>query len=198
MLARSLTTTLLLAVAMTTLPAAAQSPSPCSTPKAREFDFWIGEWTVTTAAQAPAAQVPGTDGSQVPGAQVPGTQVAGTNSIRPILDGCVLQETWTGASGSAGSSFNFYDPQRGKWRQLWVWRNGTTIEAEGDYADGKMVLAGQTKAQDGSSLENRITWFDNPDGTVRQHWEVSRDGGKTWTTSFDGHYVRTGAERSKP
>lgn len=161
----------LLVLAIAAQAAAAQPPTSCSSPKAHEFDFWIGEWTVTA-----------------------GGQVAGTNSIRPILDGCVLQETWSGATGSAGSSFNFYDPQRGKWRQLWVWRNGTTIEAEGDFADGKMVLAGQTTAQDGSSVDNRITWFDNADGTVRQHWEVSRDGGETWTTSFDGHYVETDAK----
>ena len=28
------------------------------------------------------------------------------------------------------------------------------------------------------------------DGSVRQTWEISRDGGATWGTVFDGHYVR--------
>ena len=34
------------------------------------------------------------------------------------------------------------------------------------------------------------TWTPNPDGTVRQHWEISSDAGKSWTTAFDGLYRR--------
>ena len=34
------------------------------------------------------------------------------------------------------------------------------------------------------------TWYDNADGTVRQHWEQSKDGGKSWTTAFDGLYKK--------
>ncbi|MCZ6779898.1 MAG: hypothetical protein O7F16_13170 [Acidobacteria bacterium] len=35
----------------------------------------------------------------------------------------------------------------------------------------------------------RITWADNSDGSVRQHWEISKDGGKSWETAFDGRYT---------
>ncbi len=38
---------------------------------------------------------------------------------------------------------------------------------------------------------DRITWTPNDDGTVRQHWQTSEDGGKTWKTEFDGRYERT-------
>jgi hypothetical protein len=137
----------------------------CSDDRSHQFDFWIGEWEVTA-----------------------GDEVAGHNSIRPILDGCVLQESWSGAKGSAGSSFNFYDPQAKKWRQLWVWRNGTTLELEGDYADGKMVLEGESVDAKGKRVRNRITWYDNPDDTVRQHWEVQSSGETSWKTAFDGTY----------
>jgi hypothetical protein len=146
-------------------PLKAQPAGGCSDPKAHEFDFWIGEWEVYS-----------------------GEDLAGYNHIQPILDGCVLQETWQGARGSAGSSFNFYDPQARKWRQLWVWRNGTTLELEGDYEDAKMTLEGESRNPDGKNLRNRITWFDNPDGTVRQLWETSADQGKGWQIAFDGLY----------
>jgi hypothetical protein len=142
----------------------AQKPS-CSDERSHQFDFWIGEWEVTS-----------------------GDKLAGHNSIRPILDGCVLQESWRGARGSAGSSFNFYNPQTKKWHQFWVWRNGTTLELEGGYADGKMILAGESTDKEGKTVHNRITWYANPDGTVRQHWEVSRDGGEAWQDAFDGLY----------
>jgi hypothetical protein len=78
----------------------------------------------------------------------------------------------------------------GKWRQYWVWRNGTTLELTGEYRDGKMILSGESKDARGKPVRNRITWYANDDGTVRQHWEQSTDRGKSWKTSFDGLYRR--------
>jgi len=141
------------------------APSPCSDERAHQFDFWIGEWEVWN-----------------------GEKLAGHNSIRPILDGCVLQETWTGAGGNAGSSFNFFDPQADRWRQLWVWRNGTTLELAGVFGDGRMVLEGTSTDGEGRTVRNRITWYDNPDGTVRQHWETAPGEGGSFETVFDGLY----------
>jgi hypothetical protein len=49
-------------------------------------------------------------------------------------------------------------------------------------------------ANDVMTLENpanRIRFAHNPDGTVRQTWDISPDGGMTWKTSFDGKYVRS-------
>ncbi|MEZ5565660.1 MAG: hypothetical protein R3F24_09170 [Gammaproteobacteria bacterium] len=137
----------------------------CPDPHARDFNFWIGYWSVTNA-----------DGS-----------LAGHNQIEPILDGCVLQETWAGVSGSAGTSLNFYDTSRREWRQFWVWREGTTLELAGRLVDGAMILQGDS-LEDGKPVRNRITWTDPPGDTVRQLWELSRDGGKTWNTLFDGTY----------
>lgn len=154
--------------------AVAQPAPGCSDEKSKQFDFWIGEWDVTA------------DG-----------KVAGTNGIRPILDGCVLQENWVGAGGSAGSSFNFYNPSTKKWHQYWVWRNGTVLDSSGGYSDGKMILEGSSTGKDGQKVENRITWYDNEDGTVRQHWETSTDGGKTWGTAFDGLYTKQAKKKKK-
>jgi len=41
-----------------------------------------------------------------------------------------------------------------------------------------------------SVVRQRITWSREPDGRVRQLWESSKDGGRSWTTVFDGLYVR--------
>ena len=35
-----------------------------------------------------------------------------------------------------------------------------------------------------------IVWVDIVDGTVRQVWDVSKDGGESWKTVFDGLYTR--------
>ena len=149
-------------------PAAAQAAAGCSdADRSHEFDFWIGEWDVYSKGE-----------------------LAGTNSIRPILDGCVLQEMWSGAQGSAGTSLNFYNPQDRRWQQVWVWRNGTTLNLAGSLVEGEMVLEGESVSREGAAIRNRITWTANPDGTVRQHWEVSRDEGESWQTAFDGLYKK--------
>ncbi len=145
----------------------AQDSDSCNGERSHEFDFWIGDWTVYG-----------------------GDEVAGENSIQSILDGCVLHESWRGARGSAGSSFNFYNPQTEKWQQFWVWRNGTTLELEGEYENGKMVLEGESVTQSGETVFNRITWYDNDDGTVRQHWEYTKDDGNSYETLFDGLYKK--------
>ncbi len=52
-----------------------------------------------------------------------------------------------------------------------------------------MVLRGRRFVEGGEVLD-RITWTPAEDGTVRQHWEQSSDGGVRWATVFDGRYVR--------
>jgi len=54
--------------------------------------------------------------------------------------------------------------------------------------DGKKMVLRSTRP--GAHVD-RISWTPNDDGTVRQLWESSEDGGKTWTTAFDGRYERT-------
>src|ERR1700761_4900035 len=142
---------------------AAPAPAvPCSAPEYRQFDFWLGDWDVTN----------------------PAGKVAGHNHVTKEYGGCVLQEHWTGAGGSLGSSFNIYDPVRKVWHQTWVDNGGTLLEIEGGLKAGSMVMTGEQLQADGTKLLNRITWTPK-DGKVRQHWETSVDGGKTWATAFD-------------
>lgn len=144
--------------------------TPCSTAKHRQFDFWIGDWNVSS------------DG-----------QTAGTNSIHPIHKGCALQENWQGSGegGISGSSFNIYDQANDKWHQTWVDASGTLLELNGAFVDGAMVLGGERPARDGSGKTlHRITWTPFDDGSVRQLWEASNDGGGNWNVLFDGLYEK--------
>ncbi len=141
----------------------------CDSPEHRQFDFWVGEWSVTQAGK-----------------------VAGTNRIERILDGCALLESWTGASGYRGNSLNFYDPGRQRWHQTWIGTDGQGLALDGEFVGGKMVLAGtRHDSATQKTIHDRITWAPNPDGTLRQVWETSEDG-KTWSIIFDGHYSRAG------
>ena len=153
--------------------AAAQSPAApraCTRPEHRQFDFWIGEWDVT----------------------LPNGSRAGTNRIRAINGGCALQEEWTGAGGSTGTSLNAFDTNTGRWHQTWVGSDGVVLLLDGALRDGAMELSGVTTRADGTKTQHRIRWtpLGGTPATVRQLWESSTDGGKTWTTAFDGRYRR--------
>ncbi len=69
---------------------APSAPTPtCDSVEYRQFDFWIGRWSV-----------------------VEGEQPAGRNTIEPDLKRCALFESWTSVDGSRGRSINFYDRSR--------------------------------------------------------------------------------------
>jgi len=153
-------------------PLAAQSPQKkptCDDAMHKQFDFWIGSWDVKDP-----------DGKE-----------QGMNTIEKILDGCVLRESWVGAGGTSGHSYNVYSRSTKQWHQTWVDSTGGLLLLDGGLDEnGSMVLSGTRKARDGSEVIDRITWSPIAKDHVRQHWEVSKDGGKTWSTAFDGHYFR--------
>ena len=144
----------------------AQTPAPQGPPvpgpEIHQFDFWVGEWDVGNAH----------------------------SKIEKVADGLALLESWSGADGAHGSSLNTYNLVSKKWQQFWVGKGTPVLELSGGLVDGKMVLAGDRVMRSGATVRDRITWTPNADGTVEQIWELSRDGGKTWTTLFQNLYTR--------
>ena len=135
----------------------------------RGFDFWLGDWVVHLA-----------DG-----------QLAGYNSITAVEKGCLILEQWTSASGGSGRSINYLDKASGEWVQIWIDSNGNQIDFRGGLTDEGMLLVGQVHSiSDGSTQPYRGLWTPLPDGRVRQFFEQSGDGGKTWTPTFEGFYKR--------
>lgn len=148
---------------------AAGATADCSAPEHRQFDFWVGEWEVTSAG-APA----------------------GHNRISREQEGCVLREQWRGASGVTGTSLNYFDRNDGRWHQIWVDRTGAVLELEGGSpGPGEMRLESDPAA---SGPRQRIHWQRREDGAVVQHWQQSSDGGASWTTAFLGEYRPASAE----
>lgn len=142
---------------------------PCrEAPESRQFDFWIGEWSVQTAQGQPA----------------------GDSSIQLILGTCVIFENWTGRSGYTGKSFNLYNVPRKKWQQYWVDSSGTVTTFEGGLEGNQMRVAGPTFPRSGEGGLRRMTFTPLAPGKVRQFGETSSDGGKTWQPEYDLIYVR--------
>ena len=123
----------IVAIAVAWTPARAQAPQPACTGTAHhQFDFWLGEWDVSTP-----------DGKR------------------------------------AGHT---YDAADRRWHQFWVGGDGTVLQLAGGFADNVMTL---------ENASNRIRFTRHADGTVRQTWDASTDGGNTWKTVFDGRYVHS-------
>jgi hypothetical protein len=151
-------------------PGAPRASAACSRAEHRHFDFWIGEWEVTR----------------------PDGRPAGTNRIRSIHGGCALQEEWSGASGSTGTSLNAYDAATARWHQTWVGNDGVLLQLDGGINNGTMELTGVTAGANGTRTLHRIRWtpFGGTPPRIRQLWESSTDSGRTWRVVFDGTYQR--------
>jgi hypothetical protein len=146
--------------------------NPCMhDPPHRQFDFWVGEWDVKSTANPSGPSI-------------------GASRIERLEGGCLILENWTGAGGSTGRSFNFYDRSQSRWRQVWVANNGSALDFAGDYKDNQMRYEGETAGTNGQKTLQRLTFFNLGADRVRQLWEQSADGGKTWTVAFDGTYIR--------
>ena len=161
-----LLTTIFLLLFSTTL---AFAQAPCSTEGYRQFDFWVGEWNVYHATA---------------------DTIVGRNHVKLLLNDCVIEENWTGASGSIGKSFNTYNAIDSTWNQVWVDGAGNTLHFSGKYKDNVMQLYGTSGTGDNIVHFDMAYHYDPDKKTVRQIWKTSRDGGKSWQLAFDGIYRR--------
>lgn len=144
---------------------------PCyNDKKAREFDFWVGEWNVFVT------------GSVI---------YAGNSSIQIISGGCALLENWNSAA-SEGKSLNYIDDSTHAWKQVWVgsYPNGKQDFVHGEFRDSAMRFTFQSNDAQGNQIEGKFTFFNEGPDQVRQLNETSTDGGKTWTINYDFTYKR--------
>lgn len=145
-----------------------EQPAPCSAPEARQFDFWVGDWDLTW----------GKDGK-------------GTNTVRSILDGCVIEENFASISSGdfRGKSVSMYNPRLGKWQQTWVDNAGGYLDFVGGFADGKMTLSRRAE-KDGRPGIQRMVFYNITPDSMDWDWELSADEGRTWDLKWRIHYQR--------
>jgi hypothetical protein len=143
-------------------------PQPCAEPEYRQFDFWLGDWEV----------------------RGPKGNIVGANRIERIEQGCALQENWIGSGNVTGRSINAYSRADKRWHQAWIGSSGQFLHLVGGLRGKEMVLEGTSVTTEARPTVERVTWTPLLDGKVRQFWQQSLDGGKTWTAAFDGMYAR--------
>src|ERR1044072_9290303 len=137
----------------TNAPTVQKPPTPClSEPQHKQFEFWVGEWDVTS------------DG-----------QIIATSSIQRIIDSCVILENYSQKNGYNGKSLNFYASVLGRWRHTWVDGTGTVGEFVGDYKDGAIHYEGESHRKDGRKILRKMVFSSLGADKVRQYSEASTD-----------------------
>jgi len=151
---------------------AKKNQRPCVyTSENRQFDFWLGEWSVATTQGA-----------------IP----SGDSKIELILEDCVVQENWKSLNNPySGKSYNIYNQSLKRWEQYWVDNVGGNIFFFGGLKDGVMdYWTDEIPQSDGSRLKRHLQFIPLGPGKVRQFSQGSTDGGKTWHVEYDFTYSR--------
>jgi len=151
---------------------AKKNQRPCAyTTENRQFDFWLGEWSVTTTQ---------------------GGIPAGDSKIELILEDCVVQENWKSQNGPySGKSYNIYNQAQKRWEQYWVDNVGGNIFFYGGLKDGVMdYFTDEIPQTTGPALKRHLQFIPSGSDKVRQFSRGSTDGGKTWTVEYDFTYTR--------
>lgn len=148
------------------------APLPMATdPAYHQLDFWVGDWEVSESDSHDRA---------------------GRAHIEKLLKGAAVAMVWTNPDGSEIREwFYYYRPEK-RWRQLYVADSGfvKTREQIESLADGSRRFVGKVPLRGGSGdYLDRSTVTPLPDGRVHQLLERSRDGGATWSVSFDCVYA---------
>jgi len=160
----------------------------CAAPEARQFDFWLGDWTIDQRILRP-------DGSYL--------ELPARTSVRSAVTGCALVEEWRGdvqffwAGMEApaelhGLSVRAWDPETRTWVIHWLDDMDPVLGEPfiGGFEDGRGVFTQTTTGPDGVERTFRIT-FENPaDGVVDWQLAFSRDGGASWTTLWSMRMTR--------
>lgn len=127
----------------------------------RDFDFALGRWSVQTESGLPLA----------------------SSDLTGDLSGCLFQEDLRAPLGYQARSFLYYDPLERRWFQTLVDNQGGRVELAGALAGGRLELVALAQPL-------RVIWQALDATTLQQAWEISLDGGATWTATLKLRYRR--------
>ena len=151
----------------------APPPNPCLAPEQKQLEFWVGDWDLTWPSQKA------------------GETVHGSNSINRIMDGCVVQESFSSPTANYhGTSLSIFDTTDSKWKQTWVDSGGAYLDFVGEFKDGQMILGREATGPNGAKSLQRMVFKNISANEFDWSWESSKDNGKTWQVNWPSHYKR--------
>lgn len=133
--------------------------------------FWVGDWDCYSVSSK---------------------RKAGTNTLSLRNGGSVILEHWEAGDGTSGESWNWYSPDAGVWKQVWVSSSGSVTEFTGR-RQGKGIIFEGVSSDNPDALQ-RMHVRPIGKGRVRQTGEATTDGGENWAPLYDLIYVPRGQD----
>jgi hypothetical protein len=153
---------------------------PCARPELNQITFLKGDWDVISEKKASFEDDEWEKSKAVA-------------SWTPILNGCVLQEQWSGTLDGKPMEWIqllAYNHRDQKWEQGMVdWGHGNLITSEGYYEEGKLVFT-TPHIRRGKLLIDKIIIEKVSDNRVNWTIKTSLDGGETWNAFWKMRYTR--------
>ncbi|MFG0326481.1 MAG: tetratricopeptide repeat protein [Phycisphaerales bacterium JB037] len=133
--------------------------------------FWVGSWDCYGAMSG---------------------KKAGTNTLAWRSGSRAIHESWASGGGFTGESWNWFDTNKGVWRQVWVDQGGNPVEFTGTAKDDGILFEAKTPMVTGGTQWTRMYVRPIGENWVRQTGTVSTDQGETWQPRYDLVYVPSG------
>lgn len=153
---------------------------PCVRPELDQIAFLEGEWEVVSEMK-----------SSFEGDEWEESKAVA--SWTPILNGCALQEKWSGTLDRKPLEriqLLAYNHRDQKWEQGMVdWAHGNLITSDGYYEEGKLIFT-TPHMREGKLLIDKIIIEKVSDSRVNWTIKTSLDGGETWTTFWKMRYTK--------
>ncbi len=152
------------------LPVAAHAGDamPCSSGEYRQFDYWLGNWSVSN-----------------------GGANTGTSKVELSLDQCLIVESWAGARNHVGKKIFAYSPEDHRWYGMFADNEGRVhVFSEGKVMAGSAEFQGPSRGPNGETVLNRMKIVRTGADRVEETWEKSSDSGVSWKEVYRGEYSR--------
>jgi hypothetical protein len=146
---------------------------PCSSPEASQFDFWVGDWTLTWA-----------------------DSLHGTNLVEKLFGTCVVHENFhSSATNLLGQSWSVYNPNYKQWQQTWIDNQGGYIALTGGVVGDSVILTTAERTvpltiSPSGKMKNRMVYFNIKPDSFDWSWQASNGGSEGWQQKWLIHYKR--------
>jgi len=146
----------------------AQASSGCRAPEQSQFDFWIGNWNCISA-----------------------DTLEGTDIITRQLDSCIVQENFSDLKNAhKGWSWTIFNLRDHVWQQTYISNDGLYLYLSGGMKNDSMILSTHIKTKTGVMADYRILFYNIKNDHFDWSWDLSLDGGKSWTPKWKVRYER--------
>ncbi|RDY59315.1 hypothetical protein [Flagellimonas nanhaiensis] len=140
------------------------------------LDFWVGNWEASWD-------------------EGEGKKGYGVNHIEKVLDGTVIQENFEILKGQSkgfkGTSISVFQTGTKEWKQSWADNQGGFYCFTGDLkGDKKTFQTATIETKDGKKITQRMVFYQITQDSMTWDWELSNDGGESWTLNWRINYKR--------